>query len=113
MRKFKSAFLIAMMAAFCVAQSASEYEGDGVVGIARKLNCSCGCHLNMACVMPPSGVCEQCKANKIRIAKMLESGLNEKQILNQYVAEQGDKVLVVPPGVMGFAGPYIALALGF
>jgi len=112
LKKFKASVLIVMAAALCVAQSASEYESPAVVGIAGKLNCNCGCHLNMACVMPPSGVCPVCKENKIKISNMLKGGMTEKQILDQYVKEQGAQVLVVPPGIFGFTGPYIALALG-
>jgi len=112
MKKFKASLLIAAVATLCVAQTASEYEVPAVIGIAGKLNCNCGCHLNMACVMPPSGVCPVCKENKIRIANMLKSGMTEKQILDQYVKDQGQKVLVIPPGIGGFTGPYIALGLG-
>jgi cytochrome c-type biogenesis protein CcmH/NrfF len=112
LQKCKAALLVAMAAAFCVAQTASEYETPQINGIARKLNCNCGCHLDMACVMPPSGVCETCKANKIRMANMLKSGMSEQQILDQYVKEQGPGVLVHQPGVLGFTGPYIALGLG-
>ncbi len=46
------------------------------------------------------------------MANMLKSGMSEQQILDTYVKEQGQAVLVVPPGFMGFTGPYIALALG-
>jgi cytochrome c-type biogenesis protein CcmH/NrfF len=66
----------------------------------------------MACVMPPSGVCPVCKENKIKMAQMLKSGMTEQQILDQYVKEQGPGVLVQRPGILGFTGPYIALALG-
>ena len=112
LKNLRASLLIAAVASLCVAQTASEYETAEVVGIAGKLNCSCGCHLNMACVMPPSGVCPVCKENKMRIANMLKSGMSQQQILDQYVKDQGQKVLVVPPGVMGFIGPYIALGLG-
>ncbi len=112
LRKFKASALIVLAAALCVAQSASEYESPAVVGIAGKLNCNCGCHLNMACIMPPSGVCPVCKDNKIKIANMLKAGMTEKQVLDQYVKEQGQQVLVVPPGIFGFTGPYIALGIG-
>ena len=112
LKKFKASALIVLAAALCVGQSASEYETPAVVGIAGKLNCNCGCHLNMACVMPPSGVCPVCKDNKIKIANMLKGGMTEKQILDQYVKEQGAQVLVIPPGFFGFTGPYIALGVG-
>jgi|WetSurMetagenome_2_1015567.scaffolds.fasta_scaffold200132_2 cytochrome c-type biogenesis protein CcmH/NrfF len=112
LRKFKAVLLVGFAAAFCVAQTASEYETPQINGIAKRLNCNCGCHLDMACVMPPSGVCPVCKENKIRIANMLKSGMSEQQVLDQYVKDQGPGVLVVPPGMLGFTGPYIALALG-
>ena len=112
LKQYKASALIVLAAALCVAQTANEYESPAVVGIAGKLNCNCGCHLNMACVMPPSGVCPVCKENKIKIANMLKGGMSEQQILNQYVKEQGAQVLVVPPGIFGFTGPYIALGVG-
>jgi cytochrome c-type biogenesis protein CcmH/NrfF len=112
LQKFKAGLLIAVAASLCVAQTASEYETPQINGIAKKLNCNCGCNLDMACVMPPSGVCPICRENKIKMANMLKSGMTEQQILDQYVKEQGPAVLVHQPGVLGFTGPYIALALG-
>jgi len=112
LNKFKASLLVVVAATLCVAQSASEYETPQINGIAKKLNCNCGCHLDMACVMPPSGVCPVCKENKIRMANMLKAGMTEQQILDTYVKEQGQQVLVVTPGAVGFGGPYIALALG-
>jgi cytochrome c-type biogenesis protein CcmH/NrfF len=112
LRRFKAAALVVMAAMLCVAQSASEYETPEVHAIADKLNCNCGCKLRVSCIMPPTGVCPTCRQNKIRIAGMLSSGLSEKQILDTYVKEQGEQVLVVPPGMFGFTGPYIALGLG-
>lgn len=112
MYKLKASALIVMAAALCVAQSASEYETPAVNGIAKKLNCNCGCHLDMACVMPPTGICPVCRENKIRIAKMLQDGMSETEILKTYVSEQGQQVLVVSPGRFGFAGPFIALGIG-
>ena len=112
MKRLKASLLVIVAATLCVAQSASEFETPQVNGIAKKLNCNCGCHLNMACVMPPTGLCPVCRENKIRIAKMLKDGMSEPQILNAYVKEQGEKVLVIPPGEFGFAGPFIALGIG-
>ena len=112
MRRLKASALVVLAAALCLGQSASEYESPAVNGIAKKLNCNCGCHLNMACVMPPTGLCPVCRENKVRIAKMLKDGMPESAILKTYVSEQGEKVLVIPPGEFGFAGPFIALGIG-
>ncbi len=112
LRKLKTWALVAFAAAFCFAQSASEYDAPEVLGIAGKLNCNCGCKLNMACVMPPTGVCPECRKEKIRIAGMLKAGMSEQQVLDTYVKERGPDVLVVTPGAVGYTGPYIALGLG-
>src|ERR1700759_5723680 len=112
MRKWKASLLIAMATVMCVAQTATEYETEDVVRIAGKLQCNCGCHLNMACVMPPNGICPVCKAAKIRIANMRQAGKSEQQVLDTFVTEMGPSVLVVRPGVGGFSAPYIALVLG-
>ena len=78
--------------------------------IAAKLKCSCGCNQNMACVMPPG--CPVCKTNKAKMVNMQKSGMSDQQILDQYVAENGKDILVVPPGIAGVLGPYVALTFG-
>ncbi|MCU1340132.1 MAG: hypothetical protein JWO19_5713 [Bryobacterales bacterium] len=112
MRKLKASLLVAVATAFCLAQSATEYESPAVNHIAGMLNCNCGCHLRMDCVMPPTGICPVCKAAKIRIANMQKEGKSEGQILDQFVAENGAGVLAISPGTFGNAAPYIALAFG-
>lgn len=112
MPKWKASALIVLATVLCVAQTATEYETSDVMTIAGKLQCNCGCHLNMACVMPPDGLCPVCKAARIRIAGMRKEGKSEQQILDQFVKEMGPSVLVVPPGLGGFSAPYIALLMG-
>ncbi|HEY2843144.1 MAG TPA: hypothetical protein VGJ09_05815 [Bryobacteraceae bacterium] len=112
MRKLKVSFLIAAATVFCLAQSATEYESPGVNHVAGMLNCSCGCHLRMDCVMPPTGICPVCRAAKIKIANMKTAGNADPQILDQFVAENGASVLAVSPGPWGNATPYLALGLG-
>ena len=64
----------------------------------------------MACVMPPG--CPVCNMNKAKMVNMQKAGMSDQQILDQYVAENGKDILVIPPGVGGVLGPYIALGLG-
>lgn len=111
-RTWKASLLIAVATALCLAQTATEYESPDVVHVAGMLNCNCGCHLRMDCVMPPTGICPVCKAAKIRIANMKKEGKSDGQILDQFVAENGAGVLAVSPGPFGNAAPYLALALG-
>ena len=110
--KTKASLLVLLATAFCLAQTATEYESPDVVHVAGKLNCNCGCHLRMDCVMPPTGICPVCKAAKIRIANMKQEGKSDGQILDAFVAENGASVLAVSPGPWGNATPYLALAIG-
>ena len=110
MHKWKSSFLIALMMAAAVGQTATEMNSPAIDRIASKLKCSCGCNQTMACVMPPG--CPVCKTNKAKMVNMQKSGMSDQQILDQYVAENGKDVLIVPPGIAGVLGPYVALTLG-
>ena len=112
MRRLKASILVVAATAFCLAQTATEYESPAVNHVAGMLNCSCGCHLRMDCVMPPTGICGVCKAAKIHIANMQKEGKSDGQILDQFVAENGASVLAVSPGTFGNAAPYIALLMG-
>lgn len=98
------------MVAAALAQTAGDLDSPAVNRVAAKLKCDCGCNQNMACVMPPG--CPVCKTNKTKIFGMQKAGMSDQQILAQYVAENGKDIIVIPPGVGGFAGPYIALGLG-
>jgi cytochrome c-type biogenesis protein CcmH/NrfF len=98
------------MVAAALAQTASDLDSPAVNRVAAKMKCNCGCNQNMACVMPPG--CPVCKMNKTKIFGMQKTGMSDDQILAQYVAESGKDIIVIPPGVGGFAGPYIALGLG-
>src|SRR5712691_12820926 len=111
MRSSKTSFLIAIMMVAALGQTATDLDSPPVNRIAAKLKCNCGCNQNMACVMPPG--CPVCKTNKAKMVNMQKSGMSDQQILDQYVAENGKDVLIVPPGIAGVLGPYVALSLGF
>jgi len=111
MPKWKTSFLIALLAVAGLAQTATDLETPAVNRVAEKMHCNCGCNLNMACQMPPYP-CPVCRAAKIKILDMQKAGMNDDQILSRFVAEQGKDVLVIPPGTAGVVGPYIALAIG-
>jgi cytochrome c-type biogenesis protein CcmH/NrfF len=110
MRKWKSSLLLAVMIAAALGQTATEMDSPQINRIAAKLKCSCGCNQNMACVMPPG--CPVCKTNKAKMVNMQKSGMSDQQILDRYVAENGKDILIIPPGIAGVLGPYVALTLG-
>ena len=110
--KTKASLLVILATALCLAQTATEYESPDVIHVAGMLNCNCGCHLRMDCVMPPTGICPVCKAAKIHIANLQKEGKTDRQVLDQFVAENDASILAVSPGPWGNATPYLALALG-
>ena len=110
MRQWKSSLLLAVMIAAALGQTATEMDSPQINRIASKLHCNCGCNQSMACVMPPG--CPVCKTNKAKMVNLQKSGMSDQQILDQYVAENGKDVLIVPPGIAGVLGPYVALSLG-
>jgi len=112
MPKFKTSLLVVLMTIAALAQTATELESPAVNRVAAKLNCSCGCKLNMACRMPPDGRCPVCQMNKAKILAMQQAGTSDQQILDQYASENGKDILVIPPGSAGVLGPYVALGLG-
>jgi cytochrome c-type biogenesis protein CcmH/NrfF len=110
MKELKVSFLIALVTVFALAQTTPPWDTRQINAIAGKLNCNCGCKQHMDCQMQPG--CPECKRDKQKMMTMLQAGMNESQILDQFVKERGKDVLVVPPGIMGVVGPYIALTLG-
>lgn len=100
------------MAVVALSQTATELDSPEVNRVAAKLNCDCGCNLNMACKMPPDGRCPVCQKNKARILTLQRAGSSDDEIVAVFLKEMGKSVLVVEPGAGGFAGPYIALGLG-
>ena len=106
----KSAFLVLVMTLAAWAQTASDLDSPEVNRVAAKLKCSCGCNQNMACQMTPG--CAMCKMNKTKIFNMQKVGMNDGEILSRYAKENGQDIIVIPPGLGGTAAPYIALLLG-
>jgi cytochrome c-type biogenesis protein CcmH/NrfF len=110
MKELKISLLIALVTVLAFAQTTPPWDTREINAIAGKLNCNCGCKQHMDCQMQPG--CPECKRDKQKMMTMLQAGMNESQILDQFVKERGKDVLVVPPGIMGVVGPYIALTLG-
>lgn len=109
-RALRTTLLVAMMTAAAFAQNGADLASDAVLRVGAKLKCMCGCNQNMACQMP--GGCALCKANRTKIYQMQHAGMNDKQIIDQFVAEKGPEIVVIPPGMGGMLGPYVALGLG-
>ena len=106
----RTALLVAMMTAAAFAQNGADLESAAVLRVGAKLKCKCGCNQTTACQMP--GGCALCKTNRTKIYQMQHSGMSDRQIIDRFVVENGPEIVVIPPGVGGVLGPYIALGLG-
>jgi cytochrome c-type biogenesis protein CcmH/NrfF len=111
MLNWKNSLLLVAVAALCLAQNAGDLETPAVNRVAEKLNCPCGCMMNMACKMDPYP-CGTCRKAKVQIFEMQQAGKSDQQIFDAFVAENGKTILAVPPGFMGVGGVWIAALLG-
>ena len=84
-------FLISPFTSIAFAQNSTPTD-DEVNAIAKKLYCP-------VCESTPLDVCptEACKDWREQIRQMLADGNNEKEILQYFVDQYGDKVLAEPP----------------
>jgi cytochrome c-type biogenesis protein CcmH/NrfF len=103
--------VIVAIAGLAVAQPISEIENPKVDRVAEKMNCTCGCQLNMACKMEP-WPCQTCRKAKIKIAEMQQQGKSDQQILDQFASQMGPDVIAIRPGIFGTALSYSAAAIG-
>lgn len=113
MRRWKASLLVAVLAAVCLGQTASQWDSDEINNIAKHLKCTCGCNQNMACQMQPG--CPVCKAAKMRMYNMKASGKSDAEIISTFIDEgkaDGKDLREIPPGTAGLVGPYVALTLG-
>jgi cytochrome c-type biogenesis protein CcmH/NrfF len=108
MRRFS--LFLTLTAGLCAAQTAVDLESEPVNRVAKKLACTCGCAQDMTCQMEPG--CGICKRAKTKIFAAQQSGKSDTQILDEFAAENGPKILFVTPGLFGTAGPFVALSLG-
>ena len=112
MRTSKISFVLAaLVAALCLAQTASDLESPQVNRVAEKLNCPCGCSLTMTCRMEPY-MCGTCKRAKTKIIEMQGKGMSDAQILDDFAKENGKQIVVTPPGTLGVVGPVAFVLIG-
>jgi cytochrome c-type biogenesis protein CcmH/NrfF len=110
--KFALLVLVASLSPTLFAQSAEEIESPAVTRVVEKLNCSCGCKMNMSCQMDPYPGCRICYAHRKRVLEMQKAGISDSAILDQIAQQEGKAILVNPPGTLGSMTFYSAGILG-
>ncbi len=94
----------------------SDYENDPfVVGVERKLRCTCGCNLDVYTCRTTDFTCEVSPAMHRQVIGLVEQDKSAQEILDAFVATHGEMVLMAPPregfNYVGYLLPGTAIAL--
>ncbi len=108
---WKTSLLAVLLAALGLAQSGADLESPRLNRVARKLQCSCGCNMDMTCRMEPY-MCGVCKRFKTQIYALQKAGKTDREVLDRMVQENGAGILAVHPGPWGSILSYTGLAFG-
>jgi len=112
--KLFRAVICALLAAVAFAQDndVAQIGSSDVLRIGAHIACKCGsCKDTVACPMALQG-CGFCNPARVRIAKMLQQGMNDKQIIDVFVKEYGPDIYRADPNSFFWVIPYGALGLG-
>jgi len=110
MQRLRISFLAIVVAVATLAQTASEKPSVDVRRVGQRLQCQCGCKDSVAtCSMLECGFS---KPAKERIAKMQSVGMNDQQIIQAFVRDNGAAIYLAPPSPFGWIVPYAVAGFG-
>jgi cytochrome c-type biogenesis protein CcmH len=94
----------------------TKYENDPfVVDIEGKIRCTCGCNLSVYTCRTTDFTCTTSPAMHQRVIELVEQGKSAPQILDAFVAQYGESVLMAPPregfNILGYVVPGILITL--
>ncbi len=76
----------------------TDYENDPfVVGIESELRCTCGCNLSVYTCRTTDFTCQTSPAMHQHVIALMEQGKTGEEILQEFVAQYGETVLMAPP----------------
>ena len=97
-----------------LAAPASAADSLTVSSIGEKLVCQCGC--NQTVTACPDDPCSFADPARATIAQKLAQGQSEAQIIQYFVAQYGEQVLVTPPksgfNLVAWILPFAAIIVG-
>jgi cytochrome c-type biogenesis protein CcmH len=106
----RRAFLVILVAAAALAQTASEKPSLDTRRVGARLACQCGCKDSVAtCSMLE---CHFSKPAKEKIAQMQSVGMNDDQIIQSFIREYGQGIYLAPPNAFGWIDPYSSVGVG-
>ncbi|MEO8130149.1 MAG: cytochrome c-type biogenesis protein CcmH [Bryobacteraceae bacterium] len=115
MRKLRNSFLLLVLAAVCLPQSATQLVTPEIRRVGDKLACRCGvCNNTVAtCQMLE---CHYSLPSRQKIAAMQKEGKSDETILAAFVKEGGISALSSPPAegfnLLGYVMPIFGVVIG-
>jgi cytochrome c-type biogenesis protein CcmH len=92
----------------------TDYENDPfIVGLESQLRCTCGCNLSVYTCRTTDFTCQTSPAMHQQVIALVEEGKTGEEILNAFVAQHGETVLMAPPkrgfNIAAYVVPGIAI----
>jgi cytochrome c-type biogenesis protein CcmH len=88
---------------------------EAIKRLEQKLQCTCGCTLDIYTCRTTDFTCEFSPALHREVVALAEQGKTEQQIIDAFVAEHGEKILMAPKAegfnLAGYVVPGIVIAL--
>ncbi len=76
----------------------TDYENDPfVVGIERRIRCTCGCNLDVYTCRTTDFTCTVSPALHQEVVALVEQDMTGEEILDAFVAQHGEAILMAPP----------------
>jgi cytochrome c-type biogenesis protein CcmH len=115
MQRFRNSFLILVLTAVCLPQTATQLVTPEIRRVGDKLACKCGvCNNTVAtCQMLE---CHYSLPARQKIDVMQKQGQSDEVIVASFVKESGLSALAAPPAegfnILGYLMPFIAILFG-
>lgn len=92
----------------------TDYENDPfIIGIEQKLRCTCGCNLDVYTCRTTDFTCTTSPAMHREVVRLVERGSTEEEVIDAFVAEYGELVLMAPKkegfNIVGYVLPGVAI----
>ena len=94
----------------------TKYENDPfVVDVEGRIRCTCGCNLSVYTCRTTDFTCTVSPAMHQRVIELVQQGKTAQQILDAFVAQYGESILMAPPrrgfNLLGYVVPGILITL--
>ncbi len=92
----------------------TDYENDPfIIGIERQLRCTCGCNLDVYTCRTTDFTCGTSPAMHREVVQLVEQGSTAQEVVDAFVAEYGELVLMAPKkegfNMVGYVLPGLAI----